>query len=282
MSNKISVLIADDNVQFGDMLQEFINSNDDMQVVGVARDGVQAIEMIKDYNPDIVILDIIMPNLDGIGVLEKLSSLDLSKKPAVIMLSALGQDAFIQNAMALGAGYYIVKPFDLDVMVTRIREMYRQKDFSLFTQFRQTNKDQSSGAQVSSIQNSNDKNDKGVPTRRDIGHDIETVVTELMRSVGIPPHMMGYQYIREAVIQIVNSPSVFNSMTKVLYPAVAKKYNSTPQRVERAIRNAIDSAWSKASPEQIESTFGHRNKPTNSEFIAMIADKTRLSLGIKI
>ena len=168
MSNKISVLIADDNVQFGDMLQEFINSNDDMQVVGVARDGVQAIEMIKDYNPDIVILDIIMPNLDEIGVLEKLSSLDLSKKPAVIMLSALGQDAFIQNAMALGAGYYIVKPFDLDVMVTRIREMYRQKDFSLFTQFRQTNKVQSSGAQVSSIQNSNDKNDKGVPTRRDI------------------------------------------------------------------------------------------------------------------
>lgn len=272
MSEKISVLIADDNVQFGNMLQEFIDSNDDMHVVGVARDGVQAIDMIKNFNPDIVILDIIMPNLDGIGVLEKLSSLELSSKPAIIVLSALGQDVFIQNAMALGAGYYIVKPFDLNVLSTRIREIHKQKNFSLFTQFKQTDKDQ----------NLNNTNEKDSYIRRDIEHDIETVVTDLIRSVGIPPHMMGYQYIREAVIQIINSPNVFNSMTKVLYPAVAKKYNSTPQRVERAIRNAIDSAWSKGDPEHIEATFGYKNKPTNSEFIAMIADKTRLTLGIKL
>lgn len=264
MCEAISVLIADDNVQLGDILRQYINQNDDLSVKGVARDGVQAIKMISSLQPDVVILDIIMPNLDGIGVLERLSTMQLSQKPSFIMLTGLGQDRFIQKAMELGAEYYIVKPFDVDILVSRIRQAYREKHVSQFAQ----NKLPSSASQ---------KNAK-----MHCDKDIEAVVSGLMRSIGIPPHMIGYQYIREAIMQSINNTKAFSSVTTILYPSIAQKFNSTPQRVERAIRNAIESAWSRGHSEHL-SSFGFyvangKSKPTNSEFIAVMADKARIAL----
>ncbi|MCX8128694.1 MAG: sporulation transcription factor Spo0A [Clostridia bacterium] len=269
MKDEISVLIADDNIDFGNLLNEYMQREEDIRVVGVARDGLQAYDMITTLKPDVVVLDIIMPNLDGIGVLEKIS-LPQSKsyKPVIIMLSAIGQDMFIQKAIALGAEYYVVKPFDVDILVSRIRQVYKEKHTVYFTQ-------------NTLLKNPALKGAGGEP-----GNNLEAEVTNLMRDVGISPHMTGYQYIREAIIQSVNNSKAFTSVTKVLYPSVAMKFSSTPQKVERAIRNAIETAWSKGNNDSMDSLFGYtvnydRGKPTNSEFIAMMADKVRISIGLK-
>ncbi len=269
MKNEISVLIADDNFEFGDLLKDYMSQVDDIQIVGVARDGLQAMDMIASLKPDVVILDVIMPNLDGIGVLEKMSQVQSNRKPLFIMLSAIGQDIFIQQAISLGAEYYIVKPFDVDVLVSRIRQLYKEKRLSSILD---------SKTFVRNTPPGNFRPNEQI-------HDLEIQVTNLMRDVGIPPHMAGYQYMREAIIQTINNSKVFSSITKVLYPAVAEKYGSTPQKVERAIRNAIESAWSRGNPDSIDSLFGYtinysKGKPTNSEFIAMMADKVRISMGL--
>jgi two-component system, response regulator, stage 0 sporulation protein A len=270
MKSEISVLIADDNIEFGNLLHEYMSREQDLHVAGVARDGIQAFEMITSLKPDIVILDIIMPNLDGIGVLEKVTSEAGIHRPLFIMLSAIGQDMFIQKAIALGAEYYIVKPFDVDILISRVRQVYKEKYMTSFTQnkiFKDTVKQQES-------------------LKPEPGHNLEVEITNLMHEVGIPPHMTGYQYIREAITQTVNNSKTFTSITKVLYPEVAKRFSSTPQKVERAIRNSIESAWIRGNRSSIDSIFGYsinyeRGKPTNSEFIAMMADKVRINLGIK-
>jgi two-component system response regulator (stage 0 sporulation protein A) len=269
MKSEISVLIADDNIEFGDLLKEYMDQVDDIRVIGVARDGLQTLDMIVSHKPEVVILDVIMPNLDGIGVLEKLSAAKLGPKPLFIMLSAIGQDVFIQQAISLGAEYYIVKPFDVDVLISRVRQLYKEKRVSSLVE------------NSSFIRITPPNNFKPSEQVR----DLEIQVTNLMRDVGIPPHMVGYQYMREAIIQAINNSKVFSSITKVLYPAVAEKFNTTPQKVERAIRNAIESAWSRGNPDSIDSLFGYtinysKGKPTNSEFIAMMADKVRISMGL--
>jgi two-component system response regulator (stage 0 sporulation protein A) len=225
--------------------------------------------MITSLAPDVVILDVIMPNLDGIGVLEKMSEVQMGRKPLYIMLSAIGQDIFIQNAIGLGAEYYIVKPFDIEVLISRIRQMYNERYTTLFS------RSSTPPRLTPSIAREPDQN-----------HDLEVEVTDLMRDIGVPPHMAGYQYIREAVIQTVRNSKLFGSVTKVLYPAVANKFNTTPERVERAIRNAIESTWAKGNPDSIDALFGYtvnynRGKPTNSEFIAMMADQVRVNMGRK-
>lgn len=264
MKERISVLIADDNIEFGDLLNDYINQEGDLHVVGIARDGLNALEMIKKLEPDVVILDIIMPNLDGIGVLEKITQVQLNKKPLFLMLSAVGQDIFIQKAITLGAEYYMVKPFDVEVLVSRVRQLYKEKRIYANNQIIAFSKfDQSTALRPEPVRN------------------LELEVTNLMHEVGIPTHMSGYQYIREAILQTVNNAKVFNSITKVLYPKVAERFGTTPQKVERAIRNAIESAWSRGNPDSIDSLFGYtinysKGKPTNSEFIAMMADKVRV------
>ncbi|MEN8905102.1 MAG: sporulation transcription factor Spo0A [Clostridiales bacterium] len=267
MKDEISVLIADDNNEFGDYLADHLNNEGDMGIVGVARDGVQAIDLIKEKRPDVVVLDIIMPNLDGIAVLERIIKVHLSKRPLFIMLSAIGHDVFIQKAITLGAEYYIVKPFDINVLVTRIRQMYHEKR---------------------NVYNQNDFISAKYESKYSRNYsgkiDIETEVTHLMRDVGIPPHMAGYQYLREAIIQTINDPKSFNSVTKILYPSVADKFNTTAQKVERSIRNAIESAWNRGNHDSMDTLFGYsvsfgKGKPTNSEFIAMMADKVKVMMG---
>ncbi|HOQ37354.1 MAG TPA: sporulation transcription factor Spo0A [Acetivibrio sp.] len=270
MKGEISVLIADDNYEFAGLLKEYMDQYEDIEVIGIAKDGLQAIEMIVSLKPDVVVLDIIMPNLDGLGVLERLSSMQIDFRPMYIMLTAIGQDVFVQRAVALGAEYYIIKPFDAEVLVKRIRQLYKEKYMSAF-----------SNKPV--VKNTDMINSSANVDRT---YEIEVEVTNLMHEVGIPPHMAGYQYLREAIIQTVLNNKAFTSITKTLYPEVAKKFNTTAQKVERAIRNAIESAWSRGNPDTMDSLFGYtynssKGKPTNSECIAMMADRIRITMDIR-
>lgn len=266
MKEKISVLIADDNQEFSHTLSSYINSQNDMEVIGMARDGNEAIEMIKNINPDVVLLDVIMPHLDGIGVLEKINEIN-NLNPTRIMLSAVGQDKITQKAILLGADYYVVKPFDIELLIKRIRELRYFKPTQVTSNFIAREMKQQY------IEISKDSKEE----------NLEALVTNIIHEVGVPAHIKGYQYLREAIMMVVSDIDVINQITKNLYPNIATKYNTTPSRVERAIRHAIEVAWGRGQQEAVENIFGYtisaaKGKPTNSEFIAMIADKLRLEL----
>ena len=240
---------------------------EDIRVIGVAKDGIEALEMIIYHKPDVVVLDIIMPNLDGLGVLEKLSTMQVDLSSIFIMLTAIGQDVFVQRAVSLGAEYYIIKPFDAGILVKRIRELYKEKYTSAF----------SNRVVV--------KRAGFIDSDKDKDYVIEVEVTNLMHEIGVPAHMAGYRYLREAIIQTVIDPKAMSTVTRTLYPAVAQKFSTTPQKVERAIRNAIECAWSRGNPDTMDSLFGYtfnfnRGKPTNSECIAMASDRIRITMGM--
>lgn len=262
---KVQIVIADDNKEFGDILCEYLNNQNDIEVVGVARDGIEAYELISSKLPDIAILDIIMPHLDGLGVLEKIASAPIKKRPLFIILSAVGQDRITQRALALGAEYYIVKPFDMDVLVSRIRQL----------------RDMNQSAVIRPEHFSDSKMHHYPPAQK----NLEVEVTGIMHEIGVPAHIKGYQYLRDAIMMVVKNLDIINSITKQLYPSIAREYNTTPSRVERAIRHAIEVAWSRGQIEAIDSLFGYtvsigKGKPTNSEFIAMVADKLRLEMKV--
>ncbi len=275
-SKKINVLIADDNREFGDILCEYLSNQSDIEVVGLARDGFEAVDLILQNTPDIAILDIIMPHLDGLGVLEKIASSNMDKRPLFIVLSAVGQDKITQRALALGAEYYIVKPFDMDVLVNRIRQL---KDS---TYVPTVSTSMSSSISIHKNETYAEKKPVHIPNT---SRSLEVEVTNIMHEIGVPAHIKGYQYLRDAIMMVVKDLDVINSITKLLYPSIAKEYNTTPSRVERAIRHAIEVAWSRGQVEAIDALFGYtvnigKGKPTNSEFIAMIADKLRLELKV--
>ena len=272
MENKINVLIADDNQDFSHTLSAYINSQEDMQVLGMAKDGNEAIDIINDTNPDVVLLDVIMPHLDGLGVLEKINSMKKEKRPMCIMLSAVGQDKITQKAIALGAEYYVVKPFDIELLMKRIREIKNFKPTQEIASIKNFYLGQSKPQYIDISSSKASKED-----------NLEALVTNVIHEVGVPAHIKGYQYLREAIMMVVNDIDVINQITKSLYPKIASKYNTTPSRVERAIRHAIEVAWGRGEQKAVESIFGYtisasKGKPTNSEFIAMIADKLRLEL----
>lgn len=269
--DKIKVLIADDNYEFGNTLKKFLDGDEEIQVIGVAKDGEEAYEKIVSLKPDVALLDVIMPHLDGIGVLEKIQkSACLEKTPIFIMVSAVGQDKITQKAIASGADYYVVKPFDITVLIQRIKEIKNydpNKMKKIMTGYKELK------SQYIQIE---DKDEK---------ENLEALVTNMIHNIGVPAHIKGYQYLREAIIMVVNNIEVVNQITKQLYPEIAFKFNTTPSRVERAIRHAIEVAWGRGDPKTVESIFGYtisasKGKPTNSEFIAMISDKLRLELKV--
>ena len=269
MKEKITILIADDNTDFSQTLAKYIEKQEDMEVIGIAKDGLEAVDMIANTIPDIALIDVIMPHLDGIGVLEKINKLNLNKKPTCIMLSAVGQDKITQRAVSLGAEYYVIKPFDVEILINRIRQVKNYVPTKETTNF--IVKEQK--AQYIEIPEEKKKEKQS----------LEALVTNVIHEVGVPAHIKGYQYLREAIIMVVNDIDVINQITKSLYPQIASKYNTTPSRVERAIRHAIEVAWGRGQQDAVESIFGYtisaaKGKPTNSEFIAMIADKLRLEL----
>ncbi len=230
----------------------------DIDVIGVAYNGNEVLRILEKEIPDVLILDIIMPHLDGLGVLEKLRTVQLTKQLKIIMLTAFGQENITQRAVELGASYYILKPFDMDVLTNRIRQVV----------------DQSLPLPTSNFHHQ-------LTITAPSTKNIDTSITNLIHEIGVPAHIKGYLYLREAITMVYNDIEILGSITKVLYPKIAEKFNTTPSRVERAIRHAIEVAWSRGNVEAIKNLFGYtvnisKAKPTNSEFIAMVADRLRL------
>ena len=272
MNEKITVLVADDNSDFTMTLSNYLEKEEQIQIVGIARDGNEAYDMAVNLKPDILLLDIIMPHLDGLGVLEKLGETNLEKRPLSIILSAVGQDKITQKAIALGAQYYIVKPFDINVLIKRMKELKNYQPVQFKGAF-VTREIKSQYIDIAPDQKKNEEN-------------LEALVTNIIHEVGVPAHIKGYQYLREAIMMVVKDTEVINQITKQLYPEIACKYKTTPSRVERAIRHAIEVAWNRGNTETLNDLFGYtisnrKGKPTNSEFIALIADKIRLEYNIK-
>jgi two-component system response regulator (stage 0 sporulation protein A) len=257
---KIEVLLADDNREFTNLLSEFISEQDDMVVAGVAYNGNEVLNYMDQHKkaPDVLILDIIMPHLDGLGVLEKLREMNLQPQPKIIMLTAFGQENITQKAVQLGASYYILKPFDMDILTNRIRQLV---------------------SNTQTITSSSSNRTNVVPITK--GKNLDANITTIIHEIGVPAHIKGYQYLREAITMVYNNIEILGAITKTLYPAIADKYKTTPSRVERAIRHAIEVAWTRGNIDSISHLFGYtinisKSKPTNSEFIAMVADKLRI------
>lgn len=261
--NKLTVAIAEDNELMLGLLGDIVSNDEELDVIGTARNGEDIYKIIKEDEPDVVLLDIVMPKLDGLGVLDKVNNdTTLKKIPTFIMVSAIGQDRVTEDAFNLGADYYIMKPFDENMILSRIKRVKMER--------REKDKPQTGMTFVSAPK----KEEKTEA-------DLETDVTEIIHEVGVPAHIKGYQYLRDAIVMSVKDMDMLNSITKVLYPTIAKKYQTTSSRVERAIRHAIEVAWSRGKMDTLDDMFGYtinrgKGKPTNSEFIALITDRIRL------
>lgn len=256
---KISVGIADDNKEFCDILTDYFQAYPEIDVVFVTHNGMETVDRCLEEKPDILILDMIMPYLDGLAVLERIQDMLPEDAPKTVILSALGQESITQKAISMGASYYLVKPFDLASLVSRIHLM--------------------SGME----REKRPKNAMESVIRSGAGEDesLEVAITNIIHEVGVPAHIKGYQYLRDAIAMVVDNMEILGAVTKELYPAIAERNHTTPSRVERAIRHAIEVAWNRGKIETINALFGYtihndKGKPTNSEFIAIIADKLRL------
>ena len=248
MENKVKILIAENN-EFGQScVREF--SSYGYNVVLTDKDGAQVLTKMKFEKPDVIIMDAFMLHIDALGVIKQIRDMKDAKKPMIIVLSSVDNMRFESEILNGGADYYFLKPVEADVIAQRISQL--------------------------SGWNSSEKHEKN-------SNDLEVVVSEIMHQIGVPAHIKGYQYLREAIILSVNNTEMMGSVTKLLYPTVAKTFKTTSSRVERAIRHAIEVAWDRGDVDVLSSYFGYtiqssRGKPTNSEFIAMIADKLRLQL----
>ena len=252
-----SILIADDNREVSRPLTAFLNTQSGMKVCANAYDGQEAIELVNECNPDVLILDMVMPKLDGLGVLKKLRS--LHNRPVIIGYSISAQPKVIDMAMKNGADYYFLKP----------QKPERLAEFILSLP------DKTTGHEPEMIE-------RGQISYTEKVDDIETIVTNNIHELGVPAHIKGYQYMRTAIMMVLDNQDLLNFITKQLYPEIAKKYKTTSSRVERAIRHAIEVAWGRGRPETLNEIFGYtihdgKGKPTNSEFIAMVSDRIRLS-----
>lgn len=254
---KISVCLVDDNKELIQLMEDYFEDQDDIEVIGTAYNGNECLTMMEDLEPDILILDIIMPHIDGLAVLNRLREMELNHFPNVIMLTAFGQEKVMKEAVDLGAAYFILKPFSLDNLADQIRQIHDPG--------------------VSMIH----LNGKNEPKKKKVKQDLEGDITNIIHEIGVPAHIKGYMYLREAITMVYNDIELLGSITKVLYPDIAKHFKTTASRVERAIRHAIEVAWSRGNIDAISSLFGYtvsvsKAKPTNSEFIAMVADRLRL------
>ena len=241
MDVRRTVLLADANEEFRALVRKIIDETEEFTVVGSVGDGAEALRLARQEAPDLLLMDVLLPGLDGFGVLKQLR--ELEKPPKVILISAFCSDSVVSEAVELGANYFMFKPVERDALLDRMRALFS----------------------------------RDLPEER---HPVElkNLVTSVIHEIGVPAHIKGYQYLREAIMIAVDDMDVINAVTKVLYPEVAKRFNTTPSRVERAIRHAIEVAWDRGDLETLQKYFGYtvsnaKGKPTNSEFIAMIADR---------
>jgi len=262
---KVKICIADDNRELVHIMEDYFNGQEDLEVIGTAYNGLECMDILEDLTPDILLLDIIMPHLDGLGVLQKMQKSKKNNKPNIIMLTAFGQEEVMRKAVQYGASYFVLKPFDFENLMDKIREVHGIKRYE--------------GLPYTNTSRQNTK-----PEKEEI--DIETNITNIMHDIGVPAHIKGYLYLREAISMVYYDIELLGSITKILYPDIAKKYNTTASRVERAIRHAIEVAWNRGNIDSITDLFGYtvnvsKAKPTNSEFIAMVADKLRLKYKVE-
>lgn len=248
MTENIKIIIADDNKNFSENLEQFLESNEDMTVVGMTNNGLDALKMVEELEPDILILDLILPRLDGLGVLNHLNG--MTHRPKVIISTAMGQENMTQEAVRLGIDYFLLKPYDFQTISMRIHQLA------------------GGGMAVTP------------PAASAGNYDVE--VTSILHQMGVPAHIKGYQYLRDAIVFVIEDINLLGAVTKELYPMIAEKYNTTASRVERAIRHGIELAWDRGNIDLMNKYFGYtidveRGKPTNSEFIAMIADKLKMA-----
>ena len=256
---RLNVAIADDNERILELLGEIVDNDKELSLVGKAHNGEEMYQIIRNQEPDIVLLDLIMPKMDGLSVMELVNEdKNLKKSPNFIVVTAVGQERITEDAFRKGASYYILKPFHHDTVLNRIKDV--QEEVRVLK-------------------------DKGEPHSHSYAHireiSLENRVTDMIHEIGIPAHIKGYHYLRDAILMAIEDMDVLNAITKILYPTVAKKHQTTSSRVERAIRHAIEVAWSRGKLDTLDDLFGYtvsngKGKPTNSEFIALVADTIRL------
>jgi len=256
MERKLTVLIADNSKELGQAGVSILRSFG-CEAVALEKDGVRVVEEIVRLQPDAVLLDAFMPSLDALGVLSQLNGMELAKRPLIMVMSSFDNPRVEKETLNAGAAYYFLKPFNMNMLAERILQLAGEQNEGAFS--------------------------KRVISAVSMEPDLEMMVTDIIHQIGVPAHIKGYHYLREAIILSVNNSDIINSVTKQLYPTVAKSNHTTSSRVERAIRHAIEVAWDRGDVDILNSYFGYtihnsRGKPTNSEFIAMIADKLRLKL----
>lgn len=250
MFGNLKVLLSDEKDEISLKLSAVLRSNR-MDVITCPKNGAEILKLYEETNADIIVMDAFLQHIDAVGVLSRLNMMDPVKRPLVVVISGIDNSNFEKEVMRSGADYYFLKPIDPQMVAQRIIQLSSWKDV-------------------------------GAVSRYEEPQDLIYVITEMIHQIGVPAHIKGYQYLREAIKLTVENPEMLNSVTKILYPTVAKNFNSTSSRVERAIRHAIEVAWDRGDVDVLNSYFGYtiqnqRGKPTNSEFIAMIADKIRLN-----
>ena len=252
MSRKISVLLADNSDYFAIPCANELRARG-LDVTMTEKDGRAVLDALETQHPDVILMDVFLPRLDAIGVLEGIRHQEIAPRPRVMIMSGFDNPALEREVMSAGADYYFLKPFDAETIAGRILSMW-------------------GGAEDNSVALA-------------AGRNLEMQVTEIIHQIGVPAHIKGYQYLRDAILMAIEDGEIINAVTKRLYPAVAKRHGTTSSRVERAIRHAIEVAWDRGDVDTLNAYFGYtihneRGKPTNSEFIAMISDKFRLQLKI--
>ena len=269
MNQTIKVVIGVSKVSEEEMAIKLKEYQSDIEVVAIGTDGKEIFEQIEKLHPDVAVIDAVLPNIDGIGILEAIKARADLKDISVVLTSSSGSDGFIECAYNLGAEYFLMKPFSNEILAKRIVQIMEMKE-------KQRAKKELSVAGIEVKKQVSDY------LERDIEHD----VTNIIREIGIPAHIKGYQYMREGIIMAINDMNMLNYITKLLYPTIAKKYKTTSSSVERAIRHAIEVAWNRGKIDVLEEMVGYtisagKGKPTNSEFIALIADKLRLEYRLR-
>ena len=252
MAKQIRLLIVDDNAPLAAEISAFMNAQQEIEVVGTAENAREALEMVKLVHPNAIVADLIMPQTDGFFLLEKLSGGEYGPMPKIIMLSAVSIESLYARAIALGATYYMNKPFSMDTLYQRLLDFFDLRKLDI----------QKQPALVRS-------------------KSLDERITSIFLSIGIPAHIKGYQFLKEAIKLVIKKPEIINSITKQLYPSIARNFETSPSKVERAIRHAIEVAWNRGRIENLNTIFGYNiytknDKPTNGEFIALIADRLML------
>ena len=248
--DRIRVMLADDNRSMLKLLSDYLGRQPDIEVVAAVADGMEIPQAVLEHAPDILVMDIIMPRQDGFMTLQKLNEADFPARPKVIVLTGLARDDFIMRAIRLGASYYMVKPFDMRLLYARIVEIAREQPEAVAT----------------------------VPEANEPRESVDEQITNLFLTLGIPAHIKGYQYLREAVRMVLEDHDVINRITKELYPSIARRFDTSASKVERAMRHAIEVAWTRGRLDTVNQMYGYKvfkreDKPTNGEFIALVSDK---------